>query len=620
MCGIAGYCTLQPTSGATLIAGMTRLLAPRGPDGEGYWLGGLPTAGGVSFSGPDSPPAVQAQYPSWQTAEDIHHQVAFGHRRYAVVAPNPNGHQPMQRGDCTLVYNGELYNYAALRIELEGAGYVFTTDTDTEVALLAYRHWGTACLSRFRGFFALAIYNARAGQVLLARDPLGKAPLYCLQQGTVLYFASDIKPLLYACPETRARINETAVADYLYEGIRDREHQTFWRDIRSLPNGSWLQWEVQTGAICSGTYWCLPDKRLTPAELPFEAALPRFRTLLEQAVARRLRADVPIGLTLSGGLDSSAIAALCAQQGLPDRLPVFTVYYQRPKDDERAFARAVVRHYPAQLEHHFIDGGAHTLSEAWDSFMAQQEEPFHDPVLYTDYYQQQCLKRQGIGVNLNGAGADELLAGYPVYLLAQLREMSGFGSAKIATIVSLLYNLRPEQLRQWGYRRRPLPEFLRAPAVRPPAVRAGLETLLQQKMSDHTLHYWLRSMHKHCMQVPVEPRLPFLDTDLVDFSMRLPTAHLLHNGWTKYILRKAVEDLLPPEIVWRRRKTGFPFDTIHWMRAQMPAHKAMLCAGGDNPWFSGPVVAQHYEALLKQRPALLWRLLCFGVWWNKHFF
>lgn len=607
-------------SDAIRIVGMTRLLAPRGPDGEGYWLGGIPAEAGALYSGPDSPPPVRAQYPSWQSAAAMPHKIAFGHRRYAVATRHPEGHQPMQCGACTLIYNGELYNYRALRQELAGAGYLFTTDSDTEVVLQAYRHWGLDCLSRFRGFFAFAMYDADTQQVVLARDPLGKAPLYLLQQGSDLYFASDIKSLLHACPDARARVNTLAVEDYLYEGTRDRGHQTFWRDIRSVPNGSWLQWDVQTGTTRSGTYWRLPDTRQSSAELPFEVALSQFRALLAQAVGRRMRAELPIGLTLSGGLDSSAIAALCAQQAQPGKVPVFTVYYQRPQDDERAFARAVVRRYPTQLEHHFIDGGAHTLSEAWDSFMDQQEEPFHDPVLYTDFYQQQCLKRAGIGVNLNGAGADELLAGYPVYLWAQLQEMKGLTYNRFATFCALLYNIRPEQVQQRLRLRRPPPAFLRPPVARTQAGQADLETLLRQKMSDHTLHYWLRSMHKHCMQVPVEPRLPFLDADLVDFCMRLPTEYLLHKGWTKYILRKAVENLLPPEVVWRRRKMGFPFDTIRWMREEMPAHRAMLSAAGENPWFSGPVVARHYEALLKQRPGLLWRLLCFGYWWNKHIF
>lgn len=610
------------------MAAMTRLLAPRGPDDEGYWWRAEPGQNDLYCSGADSPSAVKAHCSDWVTCSDIPHRLAFGHRRYAVLAPSAQGHQPMHRGPLTMVYNGELYNYRALRLELEQLGAQFVTDSDTEVVMAAYQQWKTGCFERFRGFFALALYDARQNRLVLARDPLGKAPLYLLQNSEALYFASDIKPLLAACPAERSAVNETAVRQYLCAGLRDAGHQTFWQNIHSLPNGSWLSLAVDSGRIDSGIYWRLPENRQTADQLPFAEALPAFRSLLQQAVQRRLVSDLPLGFTLSGGLDSSALVALYAQTAPAGKVPVFSVRYQNPAEDETPFARMVVKRYAGCLEHHVLDGFEKTLSDEWDTFMFQQEEPFHDPVLYTDFYQQQRLKALGVGVVINGAAADELLAGYPVYLLANLRRLRNQGGwaawREMAMDMGALYqNTDFVQVSQWLQRRfaRRKPAFgqpfLRFEQADDAAPVATFDTLMRQKMSDHTLHYWLRSMHKQYLQVPMEPRLPFLDVDLVDFCMTLPPAHLIQGGWTKYILRKAVENILPPEVVWRKRKMGFPFDTLHWMGVHEAQHKAMLQAGKDNPWVDGPTVARHYRDLLRQQPAFLWRLLCFSVWYYR---
>ena len=529
MCGIAGYWKKHPENHGRTLDAMTRLLAPRGPDDEGYWLGAAAGRQSGHFGGT----AVRACYAVWNANAGMPHRLAFWHRRYAVLAPAAWGHQPMHRAALTMVYNGELYNYRALRLELEALGEQFSTDTDTEVVLAAYQQWGTGCFDRFRGFFALALHDAEQGRLLLARDPLGKAPLYVLQKSDALYFASDIKPLLAACPEVRGDVDEAAVRRYLCAGLRDAGHHTFWQNIRSLPNGSWLSLDVDSGGVQTGVYWRLPENRRTPADLPFGAALPTFRGLLQQAVDRRLVSDLPLGFTLSGGLDSSALVALYAQVARPGKVPVFTVRYQNPREDETPFARLVVKRYAASLEHHVVDGFEKTLTDDWDTFMALQEEPFHDPVLYTDFYQQQRLKALGVGVVINGAAADELLAGYPVYLAANMRRLRESPGAApwreiLADAVALYQHTDAVWFWQWLQRRfvrRGTPfgqPFLRfeAPDSAPAAV--AFNTLMCQKMGDHTLHYWLRSRNKHYMQVPMEPRLRRLDVDMVAGCRRMP--------------------------------------------------------------------------------------------------
>lgn len=624
MCGIAGYWVQRCLPDAGLLADMTNLLARRGPDGEGYWLGQT-GVDGQCFAGLHSPPSVQAVQPMLPKGPKPHN-LGLGHRRYAVLAPGAQGHQPMCRGDLVLVYNGELYNYRALRAELAQDGVILGTGSDTEVVLAAYERWGIECLTRFRGFFALALYNGRDNTLLLARDPLGKAPLYVIQKPEALYFASEIKPLLRACPDERAQVDASAVSRYLCAGLRDVGHQTFWRNIQSLPNGSWLRVQLNTGHCETKQYWQLPSRRLDETALPFEAALSQFKGLLRQAVERRLVSDVPLGFTLSGGLDSSAVVALYAQAPRSGKVPVFTVRYQDPRHDESPYARAVVARYAHCLEHHVLDGDTRTLAEAWVEFLYAQEEPFHDPVLFTDYWQLQRLKALGVGVYLGGAAADELLAGYPAHLLGHLRGLSPWNPAHWADgggdVAALWRHTDLALWRSWLKRRWQSPQqapwrsFLRfEPApVAPPA--RDFDALVLEKMGDTTMHYWLRSMQKHAMQIPIEPRLPFLDQDLVEFCLQLPRKFLIKRGWTKYILRRAVVSLLPPEVVWRRRKMGFPFDTAAWLARYAEVHRSMLHAAADNPWVDGPAVARHYEYLLKMDTQFLWRLLCFCQWWR----
>lgn len=624
MCGIAGYWVRRGLPNAELLADMTNLLVPRGPDGVGYWLGQT-GVDGQCFAGLDSPPSVRAAQPLLPQGSKPH-ALGFGHRRYAVLAQGAQGHQPMCRGDLVLVYNGELYNYHTLRTELTQCGVALKTGSDTEVVLAAYEQWGIECLNRFRGFFAFALHDGRDNTLLLARDPLGKAPLYVAQKTDVLYFASEIKPLLRACPEMRAQVDPLAVSHYLCAGLRDVGHQTFWRNIQSLPNGSWLRVQLNTGHFETKQYWHLPTRRLEEAALPFETALSQFKALLRQSVERRLVSDVPIGFTLSGGLDSSAVVAMYAQAPRPGKVPVFTIRYQDPRHDESPYARAVVARYAHCLEHHVLDGEAHTLAEAWDGFLRAQEEPFHDPVLFTDYWQLQRLKALGVGVYLSGSAADELLAGYPAHLLAHLRGLSPENPAHwadgVGDVAALWRHTDLALLQSWLKRRWQSPNkaswrpFLRFdPALVAPPAR-DFDALLLEKMGDSTMHYWLRSLQKHAMQIPIEPRLPFLDQDLVEFCLKLPRGYLIKRGWTKYILRRAVVPLLPPEVVWRRRKMGFPFDTAAWLARHADMHRSMFQAAADNPWVDGSAVARQYENLLRTDAQLLWRLLCFCQWWR----
>jgi asparagine synthase (glutamine-hydrolysing) len=628
MCGLSGYWQKKGCTEADTLLAMTRRLAPRGPDGEGYWLWDQSNGWGSFFSGADSPPVVADQQPRLMPGLAPTHHLAFGHRRYAIIDPTAGGHQPFHREGMTLAYNGEVYNYQALRDELEDAGYVFQSDSDAEVLLAAYRYWGLDCFVRFRGFFAIALHDASTNRLLLARDSIGKAGLYLLRRQDAWYFASDIKPLLEACPEERGQVRAEAVSDFLYHGLRDHGFGTFWRNISSVPAASWVQLDLNSGAISGGQYWTLPSTRLSSKELPLSEAVATLRQLLAQALERRLVGEKPIGFTLSGGLDSSALVALYAQRECRVQMPVFTVRFADPRYDESNFAKAVVGRYSQYFEHVLLNGLETTLAADLDAFVEIQEEPFHDPALYTDYQQQKLLKKLGIGVNLNGGGGDETLAGYPAYLPNHLRwlgQQPGRGKWRemAADLGSLWQNLPPAVL--WAIARKylfPPKKPLHAGIILLPDTALlpkpnDFSALMLQNMGDRMMHYWMRSHHKNYMQVPMEPRAPYLDIDWVEYCFRLPPDYLIRHGWLKYPLRVAMQGLLPEEICWRTRKMGFPFNTAAWLKEWAPVLQVLLQRDVDNPWIDGPGVAAAYMQLLQRDAQLLWRVVSLSLWHLK---
>ncbi|MCC6282885.1 MAG: asparagine synthase (glutamine-hydrolyzing), partial [Saprospiraceae bacterium] len=592
-----------------------------------YWLWNQATRTGRSFRGTHSAEGLPGHLPNLSETPDLLHHLAFGHRRFSIIDLSVAGHQPMQARDVVLLYNGEIYNFQALRSELESLGHTFSSRSDAEVVISAYRQWGTDCFARFRGFFALALFDTRDNTLVLARDPLGKAPLYVLRRPGACYFASDIKPLFAACPEERTKVRAGAVTEYIGHSLRDVGNRTFWENITTLPAASWLQIDLKTGESTQATYWTIPEQRLSSNNITLENAAVQLRHLLSQSLLRRLVADRQVGFTLSGGLDSSALLALYAQTPDAPKMPVFTVQFSDPKYNETAFARQVIQRYPAHFEHIMVDGEARTLADEWDTFMEIQEEPFHDPALFTDYYQQRILKASGVDINLNGAGGDELLAGYPAYYPPHMRWLWQQGVRKwpqiAADAAGIFENIPLADLwtivkKKWGaHPASQADPFLRTKPEQHFAMSTDFSESMRQRMGEGLMYYWMRSQHKNYMHVPVEPRLPYLDVDLVDFCFTLPPDYLIRNGWTKYLLRRAVADILPPEIVWRKRKMGFPFDTKTWLMQQEQALCHLLRRDLDNPWIDVPAVLKCYPVLLKHDAQLLWRLVCLSLWHLK---
>jgi asparagine synthase (glutamine-hydrolysing) len=605
---------------------MNAAVAHRGPDDAGF-----------SFMEPGLPATRFRDLAPDQTVPA--HHVAFGHRRFSIIDPTPAGHQPFWSADgqVGLVFNGEIYNYVELRTELQGLGRSFRTDSDTEVLLEGYRQWGTDCFRRFNGFWALALYDFRRRQVLLARDRIGKAPLYILQHADGLYFSSEIKGLKAAVGSAALTVNEQAILDFVRDGWRDVGHQTFFNEIRTFPNAAFA-WVEPDGSFVPTTFWRLEARRRSEGEVSLQEAASGLRKLLADAVRIRLRADVPVGFELSGGMDSSALVALAAEQHTGP-LRIYTVSFPGTPYDEEPYARKVVDSLGRPVEYVVLTPPPDEFFEHADWFVWLQEEPFHSPNLVTNVQVLRRMRAEGVRVSINGAAGDEVLAGYAAdYFLPYLRHLVAQGRWGRAVREYLLLSESGQRPRPFGTLRRLLtfPAALRAPGRKPAGSKlAGhdpfrdppharrrfgppddLEGLLHGLMGSWRMNYWLRSGNQAIMGVPLEVRGPFLDYRVVDYVFQLPVGYLIRDGWLKRVLREAVKDVLPEEVVWRRKKMGFPFPLKDWLGQHRDRFMAEL-DGLTCPYLDVPALRRDYETIRKVEPKYLWRLLSLALWWRR---
>jgi asparagine synthase (glutamine-hydrolysing) len=579
MCGISGIVDLagHPVESGLLKA-MTDAIHYRGPDDEGYVLIAQPKSRFVAYSGPASPEAVRESYPSIEAADgDLRPNIGLSHRRFSIIDLSSGGHQPLfsHDGECCVVFNGEIYNYIELRSELEGLGVTFRSNSDTEVLIESYRAWGTDCFARFNGFWALGLYDFRRKRLILSRDRLGKKPLYWARAGSRVFFASEIKSLLQV-PEIGAnrKPNETAIWHWCVDGRRDLEYETLFDGIHSLPAACWTEVDADFPNKTK-VFWEVPRHRLREREISIPEAAKLVRETLDDAVRIRLRADVPLAIELSGGMDSSTVLALAAQH-THDRLTTYTVKFPEAQWDEEPFARAIASRY--NTDYRVIEPGLNGFWHHIGAFTWLQEEPYHSPNMQTSQVIWSLMRAEGTKVTLTGSAGDELFAGYSrYYWKAQLenllrgrllsfasnwrhwteREQGGI-SGLAREIVGAL-RLRPLVRRLKGAISTLDNQYIRGIATPRQHYAASLTDWLREEITNTQIPYWLRSGEKTYMGIPFEARSPFLDYHVVELATRMPTTYLIRNGWHKWILRKAMEDILPADVVWRKVKMGFPY-------------------------------------------------------------
>jgi asparagine synthase (glutamine-hydrolysing) len=608
---------------------MSRVLAHRGPDDEGYVLIDGPDV--TPFCGADSPPEIQARLPRLDTGGAVPKaSIGLAHRRFSIVDLSSAGHQPFEDADgaCVVVFNGEIYNYVELRAELEHLGVRFRTHSDTEVLVEAYKAWGTECFSRFNGFWAVAIYDRRRRALLLSRDRMGKKPLFWTRVGDTVHFASEIKALLRV-PAVHAarRVNDAAAVHWLVFGQKDIDDDTMFAGIHSLPAASWT-WVDREFPHRVQRYWSLPDQRSSERDISPEEAAKEVRRLLEDSVQLRLRADVPVCVELSGGMDSSVVVAL-ASMATSKPVTTYTVRFDEPEWNEEPFARSVAQRFG--VDYRVLDPPPFHFWQQIRAFTYLEEEPYHAPNLQTNQEIWSSMRDEGMRVSLNGAAGDELFAGYRHYhSLAQTeallrgrfgryaREASSHSEAEspLGSFVEQAVGMGK------GIGRALLPPALTSAAWRAGVVNPTYRSVLRRSRSYLTLSaalhgdmtsslmpYWLRSGDRGFMGVPLEVRAPFLDYKVVEYAFGLPVTYLLRDGWHKWILRKAMEDVLPDDVLWRRQKLGFPFPFERFFAESRPVLDEVL-SNGHNPYLD-----LGRRARFEQN----WKVWSFVLWYEMFF-
>lgn len=611
MCGICGlYNYNQTEADRALVHGMSGTIIHRGPDAEGYY-----------FAGP----------------------VGLGSRRLSIIDLT-TGDMPVynEDGSIAIVFNGEIYGYIELRDELERRGHQFKTRSDTETIVHAYEEYGPACLEHLNGMFAFALWDGRKQELFIARDRVGEKPLFYAEVGDRLIFASEIKALLQdpACPR---EVNFEALTTYLTALYIPYPHSIF-QGIKKLPPGHYMR--VSAQGVDIQPYW-FPERIRPNTTISLDEAIEEFRPLFADAVRLQMRSDVPVGAFLSAGMDSTSIVAYAAKTTQDAQLKTFAVGFEGAEWDERAGARAVAKMY--NTEHFDITVSADDLWNLLPRLVWLLDEPMGDGSILPLYIIS-TLARQQVKVILAGAGGDELFAGYHRYEMGLLSPKRRLAQAipaplrQLAVEAGKLYspgfgnrvhvNTRDvprhyyddatwftdaERLALTGRNGRPYAGVVRHHYNRlngADPVNRLMFVDINTYMSDDLLPM----SDRMTMGTSLEGRLPFLDYRLIEWALALPAHMKLRHGTTKYILRQAMGNILPDEILGRpKRGFGPPFHA--WLEAglldftrQLLLSPQAQARGIYNPEIIKPLLAGDLRD--HRTTQLIWQLLILEVWFR----
>ncbi|HTU75233.1 MAG TPA: asparagine synthase (glutamine-hydrolyzing) [Trebonia sp.] len=627
MCGIAGC--YQQADGHKLADVMTERIAHRGPDSGAVW-----------------------------SHEDERAAFHLGHRRLSIIDLSTSANQPLAKGGLTLVYNGELYNFRELRVELEKKGATFITNSDTEVVLEAWRHWGPDALERFRGMFAFAIADTRTGELVLARDPLGIKPLLYIRRGEGIVFASELKALLAAIgPELKIEPG-AMVASMLYYWVPEQRCSV--QGVRKLPAGSWAIFR-RDGTHEEHQYWRVQDVA-RDAALGSAADL---RAVISQSVTAHLIADVPVSSFLSGGLDSSIITVLAHQQAAS--VDAYTITF-RPEDqkleampDDAIYARKVARQFGINLHEIEISPD---IVDMLPKMVDILDEPIGDPAAINTFLMCQAARERGVKVMLSGMGADELFGGYRKHLACQVASrydaLPGIVKAPArAAVRAMPVSIGNRGLRYPRWAKRfmtfaELPEearFRRSYTLYDPAdltalVGPDLAGSVEAVVGEHAAVYAdnelddevnrmcladtrlfmaglnLTYTDRASMAASVEVRTPFVDLIVARAAFSIRGTDKIRGKTSKAALKDAAEDWLPHEIV-HRPKASFGAPLRAWIRNDLRELIGDVLVGGELTQL-GMLRRDRVQGLIADEQAgredyakQIWQLLSMELWYRQ---
>ncbi len=581
MCGIGGLIRRSAGPVSADLQRMGQLMVHRGPDDYGFLLW---SPGENAWRGRELP-AREAT-------------VGFVHRRLSILDLTVGGWQPQstEDGRYHIVYNGEIYNFLELKAELD---YPFKSTSDTEVLLAALATRGPSVLSRLVGMFAFVLLDTVENTLLMARDPFGIKPLYYTQYRDGLAFASEIKALL-ELPGVSRELDPTGLYDYLRFGLTDHAETTLLAGVRQLPPGSFARVSLADLRPQISRYW---EPRSAPQDLGYEESKARLRDLFEESIKLHLRADVPVGVALSGGIDSSSSTMMVRHLHPQGDLHTFSFVAENSPLSEEKWSNLVARASGSTV--HTIKPGPGDLAEAMDSLVRAQDIPFGSTSIFASYMLMKLVQQTGIKVLISGQGADELLGGYDLFRGALMASLLRSGRLRQAFRLLVSMCRRPD----WKAHLAHAAAFLVPPAWHGPLRRmAGRELMpdwldaawfAQRGVTPHSpLHYsgkriltqelmhsltysslpmLLRYEDRNSMAHSVESRVPFLTPQLAEFIYSLPETYIISlRGTTKAIFRDAMRGLVPDPILDRQDKIGFATPEKQWLSELKPLVRSVL--------------------------------------------
>jgi asparagine synthase (glutamine-hydrolysing) len=633
MCGIVGFLTSKATNVPEygVLHKMRDILIHRGPDDEGEYVRSLDDKGPFVF---------------------------LGHRRLSIIDLS-GGHQPLSNEDRTVwvIFNGEIYNFKELKEELKGKGHQFHTHSDTEVIVHAYEEYKENCFSYFNGMFAIAIWDEKGNRLVLARDRLGKKPLYYSSINGTFIFASELKAIMLY-PGFPRKVAPTSLMKYLFFEFIPCPH-TIFKDAQKIPAASYLIWDKKKIEIKQ--YWSPFDPQKKEKYLSEAEAELRMMELLKESVKRRLISDVPLGVFLSGGIDSSAITAL-AQKEVPGRIKTFSIGFEDPSFDESKYASLASKYIGT--EHHEQMMTPTDLLNIVPGLPDILDEPMADASILPTYLLSK-FTRGYVTVALGGDGGDELFAGYPTYLAHKFANQYGRYLKYFHQTLNFLGNLLPVSdnnisfdfkvkkfLSGIGY-----PDgirnsvwlgsfpFLETEKVLSPDIHTQLhrdqffeeisiyereypydDRLTKLQYLDLKLYLQesiLAKVDRASMACSLEVRAPFLDHKFVEFVMGLPSKLKLKGFTSKYILKNAMKNWLPDEVI-NRPKKGFGVPIAKWVKGPLKelfedllSTQRIKREGFLNPEYVTTLFQDHLVNRKDNRKQL-WTLLVWELWVNQY--
>ncbi|WP_323591506.1 asparagine synthase (glutamine-hydrolyzing) [Aliarcobacter butzleri] len=551
MCGISGIINKNSLKvERNEIQKINDLISHRGPDDEGFYF---------------------------------EKNFAFGHRRLSILDLSSDGHQPMYYLDrYVITYNGEVYNYLEIKDELMKDGYRFTSHTDTEVILASYDKWGKDCVCKFNGMWAFAIYDKEKEIIFCSRDRFGVKPFYYTQVKDKFVFGSEIKQLIEFYGNRY--VNKDILLDYLVIGLEEHTNKTFFENIYKLEQSHNLIYDLKTNDFEIKRYYDIEFKDKLN-RLDEKDSINFLSKKLEDSINLRLRSDVKVGTCLSGGLDSSSIASIASKKYFEKTNEKFIAIHAKSiedETDESFYAKEVAQF--CNLDIKIVEPELEEITKYIDEVIYTQEEPFGSPSIFMQYFVMKKAREIGCTVMLDGQGGDETLLGYERYYPAYLLGLNSFDMIKGFFSSSKNSKLSLKQLIQYfiyftntkirlmhlkkknNFIKSKYFDFLNINIIKENS-KNYLDIFNLQKIEilKTQMPHLLKYEDKNSMRNSIETRLPFVDYTFLETALSVKNKLKIQDGWTKYILRKVVENILPKNIVWRKNKFGFEAPTKNWI-------------------------------------------------------